>query len=64
MTTVYKFYLIKCTSQVVGIFKHKKNALNFINKLKSVNNKQGLELEVVDLINNDHILSTDCDKER
>lgn len=64
MITVYKFYLIKFTNQVVGIFKHKKNALNFMDKFKSVDNKLGLKLEVVDLINNDHILSTDCDKER
>ena len=62
MTTVYRFYFIKCNNQVVGIFKREKNAINFMNKLKSVDNKLGLKLEVVDLINTDHIVSTDCGK--
>jgi hypothetical protein len=35
-----------------------------MDKFKSVDSKPGLKLEVVDLINNDHIVSTDCDKER
>lgn len=64
MTTVYRFYIIKCNNQVVGIFKREKNALNFMNKLKSVDNKLGFKLEVVDLINTDRIASTDCVKER
>ena len=63
MSTVYRFYLIKCNNQVVGIFKQEKNAINFRNKLKSVDNKLGLKLEKVDLINTDHIVSTDCSKE-
>ena len=63
MTTVYRFYIIKCNNQVVGIFKREKNAINFRNKLKSVDNKLGLKLEAVDLINTDHIVSTDCGKE-
>ena len=63
MTTVYRFHLIKCNNQVVGIFKQEKNAINFMNKLKSVDNKLDLKLEVVDLINTDHIVSTDCGKE-
>lgn len=63
MTTVYRFYIIKCNNQVVGIFKQEKNAINFMNKLKSVDNKLGLKLETVELINTDHIVSTDCGKE-